>query len=91
MLCFDHPSSSWLVRVLRASYCQHGLDPFLPSIAPPTFTVYTYVCISEDAYQKQAVIDGHVGILDVLDTAGQVSPDQQVLFNQKRMISHGSN
>ena len=28
--------------------------------------------LSEDAYQKQAVIDGHAGILDVLDTAGQV-------------------
>ena len=27
---------------------------------------------TEDAYQKQAVIDGHAGILDVLDTAGQV-------------------
>ena len=27
---------------------------------------------AEDAYQKQAVIDGHAGILDVLDTAGQV-------------------
>ena len=27
---------------------------------------------AEDAYQKQAVIDGHPGILDVLDTAGQV-------------------
>ena len=26
----------------------------------------------EDAYQKQAVIDSHPGILDVLDTAGQV-------------------
>lgn len=25
----------------------------------------------EDAYQKQAVVDGHAGILDVLDTAGQ--------------------
>ena len=35
---------------------------------------YMYVVLStEDAYQKQAVIDGHVGILDVLDTAGQVS------------------
>lgn len=29
---------------------------------------------TEDAYQKQTIIDGHVGILDVLDTAGQVSP-----------------
>ena len=28
---------------------------------------------AEDAYQKQIVIDGHVGILDVLDTAGQVN------------------
>ena len=28
--------------------------------------------LSEDAYQKQAVIDTHPGILDVLDTAGQV-------------------
>ena len=33
-----------------------------------------YVCtlFTEDAYQKQAVIDSHPGILDVLDTAGQV-------------------
>lgn len=28
---------------------------------------------AEDAYQKQVVIDGHPGILDVLDTAGQVN------------------
>ncbi len=37
--------------------------------------MYVCVCVflTEDAYQKQAVIDGHVGILDVLDTAGQVS------------------
>ena len=26
----------------------------------------------EDAYQSQAVIDGEAGILDILDTAGQV-------------------
>ena len=32
----------------------------------------TMLSPSEDAYQKQAVIDGHAGILDVLDTAGQV-------------------
>lgn len=32
------------------------------------------VCFSsEDAYQKQTIIDGHIGVLDVLDTAGQVS------------------
>ena len=34
--------------------------------------VMTMLSPSEDAYQKQAVIDGHAGILDVLDTAGQV-------------------
>ncbi len=36
--------------------------------------MYVCVCVflTEDAYQKQAVIDGHVGILDVLDTGGQV-------------------
>ena len=28
--------------------------------------------ISEDAYQRQAVIDGESGLLDILDTAGQV-------------------
>ena len=26
----------------------------------------------EDAYQQQAVVDGEAGILDILDTAGQV-------------------
>ena len=26
----------------------------------------------EDAYQRQAVIDGESGLLDILDTAGQV-------------------
>ena len=28
--------------------------------------------ILEDAYQRQAVIDGESGLLDILDTAGQV-------------------
>lgn len=28
---------------------------------------------SEDAYQRQAVIDGEPALLDILDTAGQVS------------------
>lgn len=36
-----------------------------------THTLYN-VNFAEDAYQKQAVIDSHPGILDVLDTAGQV-------------------
>lgn len=27
----------------------------------------------EDSYQKQAVIDGEAALLDILDTAGQVS------------------
>ena len=31
---------------------------------------------TEDAYQKQVVIDNHPSILDVLDTAGQVSHDR---------------
>ena len=30
------------------------------------------VIILEDAYQRQAVIDGESGLLDILDTAGQV-------------------
>lgn len=30
------------------------------------------VLFPEDAYQQQAVIDGEVGLLDILDTAGQV-------------------
>lgn len=29
--------------------------------------------VSEDAYQRQAVIDGEPALLDILDTAGQVS------------------
>ena len=28
--------------------------------------------VLEDAYQRQAVIDGESGLLDILDTAGQV-------------------
>lgn len=28
---------------------------------------------SEDSYQQQAVIDGEPALLDILDTAGQVS------------------
>lgn len=36
--------------------------------------VLTFVCImlAEDAYQRQAVIDGEPALLDILDTAGQV-------------------
>ena len=37
-----------------------------------TCTNIVYFVYAEDAYQKQAVIDSHPGILDVLDTAGQV-------------------
>lgn len=29
--------------------------------------------VTEDAYQRQAVIDGEPALLDILDTAGQVS------------------
>lgn len=29
--------------------------------------------ISEDSYQQQAVIDGEPALLDILDTAGQVT------------------
>lgn len=32
---------------------------------------------SEDAYQRQAVIDGEPALLDILDTAGQVSVSAQ--------------
>lgn len=32
-----------------------------------------YFNVLEDAYQRQAVIDGESGLLDILDTAGQVS------------------
>lgn len=43
--------------------------PFHPPSLPPT----------EDAYQKQVVIDNHPGILDVLDTAGQVRSSYSAL------------
>ena len=33
------------------------------------FFIYIFL---EDAYQRQAVIDGESGLLDILDTAGQV-------------------
>ena len=33
----------------------------------------TYLNVStEDAYQRQTVIDGEAGMIDILDTAGQV-------------------
>ena len=35
--------------------------------------VLTLLLFSEDAYQRQAVIDGEPALLDILDTAGQVS------------------
>lgn len=31
----------------------------------------------EDAYQRQAVIDGESGLLDILDTAGQVGTNNE--------------
>lgn len=31
----------------------------------------------EDAYQRQAVIDGESGLLDILDTAGQVGKNNE--------------
>lgn len=32
--------------------------------------------LAEDAYQRQAVIDGEPALLDILDTAGQVRCSQ---------------
>lgn len=34
---------------------------------------YIFVKFAEDSYQQQAVIDGEPALLDILDTAGQVS------------------
>ena len=52
--------------------------------------VMFYMCIyiffslshthTEDAYQKQAVIDTHACILDVLDTAGQVGTGTVTIY-----------
>lgn len=36
------------------------------------FQNFFLLIILEDAYQRQAVIDGESGLLDILDTAGQV-------------------
>lgn len=36
------------------------------------FQIFFLLIILEDAYQRQAVIDGESGLLDILDTAGQV-------------------
>lgn len=33
----------------------------------------TYLILTEDSYQQQAVIDGEAALLDILDTAGQVN------------------
>lgn len=38
-----------------------------------TSYVLTLIYITEDSYQQQAVIDGEPALLDILDTAGQVT------------------
>ena len=55
--------------------CGFAMFSFAVSVTNnPPMALFS-VCFSpEDAYQKQTVIDSHVGVLDVLDTAGQVSP-----------------
>lgn len=45
------------------------------------FLLYSILNFVEDAYQKQAVIDSHPGILDVLDTAGQVGMSIEMILS----------
>ena len=44
------------------------------------FTMLNCLCITEDAYVKQARIDGEPAKLDILDTAGQVSLKTNCVF-----------
>lgn len=47
-----------------------------------------FFMVSEDAYQRQAVIDGEPALLDILDTAGQVSTISKYLqMSQNILIS----
>ena len=47
----------------------------------------------EDAYQRQAVIDGESGLLDILDTAGQVGTNNEnhdvAQKEKKKLIAEG--
>lgn len=51
---------------------QEDHDPTIGKLSLAAHSLVHWILSAEDAYQKQAVIDGHTCILDVLDTAGQV-------------------